>query len=284
VTKENGEIALSGLEGYAGTDLRALSGPDTAEFWKLFGTLTGDEHDPQDVFNLWGVDRFGSGRAAWLVLEAYPGLSVPDVSVLRVHLFDCQWKRFATQIFPTGYRFFLKEAKVSRDASLKTDLLVTRVECSGPFRSIDGGPWRPAFEQAQYQWQYYALVGEAFVMVRLEDDEGRPVRNGYCARTPFKGPPAPSRTAEQWTHALRSTSPVEQLASLVWLTGVHLSSKEPRLETHNQESLEDSLLFEEVGASPNTVRALAGLRKSKNQWVRQYGQLGVVPPRGTERT
>lgn len=282
-------VTPPGLEAYVGKDLMLLDpeagvfvigpprGPHGIEFLQRLRALTGDLPDPKDVFTPWWVARFSTGKAAWMVLEAYFGTDVPDTSAVRVHVFERNWKRLVKQAFPTGYRFFLEEAKISHSAPLKTDLLVTTVKSSGPFIIIDGGEKRPAFEQGRYQRQYYAMLGDQFALVRLEDDEGRLVRNNYRWSAPPKGPPVPRRTVQQWTRSLHSTNPVEQLATLVWLTGAHLSSKEPRYKNVNQESREDSRVFEEVKASAETARALSQLQKSTNRWVREYAQLGPAP-------
>ncbi len=285
---------ISGLEAYVGKDLRQLDaeansiriygyspGPNGEEFIRRFRALTGDKPDRKGAwgpFYPWWVDRFGSGKAEWMVLEAYPGYNVPDVSGVRVHIFDPSWKRVVKQTFPTGYRFFLREAKVSSDNPLRQDLLVTVTDSAGPFIAIEGEPKRPAFEQGMYQRQYYALVGDRLAMVRLEDDEGRIARNNYRWSAPSKGPPVTKRTALQWLHCLRSPMPAEQLAALVWLSGYHLSSKEPRYKNVNQESVSDSRRFEAVRDSLQTRKAVARLTHSKNRWVREYALLALHPP------
>jgi hypothetical protein len=117
------------------------------------------------------------------------------------------------------------------------------------------------------------MLNDGLVMVRLEDDEGRLVRNHFAWRAPSKGPPVPRRTQEEWIRSLRSADPVEQLATLVWLSGVHLPSSEPRAENVSQESVEDAKLFEEVRDAPATRDALRELTDSKNPWVREYTTL-----------
>jgi len=72
--------------------------------------------------------------------------------------------------------------------------------------------------------------------------------------------------------------PAEQLAALVWLSGYHLSSKEPRYKNVNQESVSDSRRFEAVRDSLQTRKAVARLTHSKNRWVREYALLALHPP------
>src|SRR3989337_1760561 len=103
-----------GLESYVGKDLRKLDEASAESFSKTFEVLTGDklkQGEESDPFKRWWVKEFRAGAARWMLLEAYPGYDVPDVSAVRVHIFDENWNRIAKQSFPTGYRFFLKEAK-----------------------------------------------------------------------------------------------------------------------------------------------------------------------------
>ena len=95
----------------------------------------------------------------------------------------------------------------------------------------------------------------------------------YRWRTPPKGPPVPKRTRDEWIRSLSSENPVEQLATLVWLSGTHLSSTDARRENVNQESVEDSKLFEAVRDAAETKKALRELTKASNSWVQEYAKL-----------
>lgn len=273
-----------GLEAYTGKDLRNLDAGALREFGKRVEALTGDgpEEKTWREFKPWWVEPFASGRAAWMLLEAYPGYDNPDVSAVRVQVFDKDWKRLIKQAFPTGYRFFLAEATVVRDSPLGRDLLAAKTTSTGPF-VVSGSEKRPAFEQGQYQRQYYAVLGDRMVLVRLEDDEGRLVRNHYAWSTPPKGPPVPRRTEEEWIRSLSSADPVEQLATLVWLSGTHLPSGEPRRENVDQESVEEARLFEAVRDAPPTRNALRKFMGSKNPWVREYAALTSGAEQPTNR-
>jgi hypothetical protein len=273
------------LEAWAGKDLVQLdakagiislsgppAGPYSVAFEQQLRALTGDPPDPTDEFVPWWVDRFTSGEAAWMVLDAYPGCDNPDTSAIRVYLFDRHWKRFFKLAFPTGYDRNLAKAQVRRSKLLHEELLVTTTYPNAG--SIDSkGEWKAALGLRQY----YALVGDQLVLVRLEDHEGRSVRNLYHTSAPNLGPPVSGQTSDQWIRSLRSNNPVEQLAALVWLTGMHLSSSEPRYSNVNQESVADALTFEAVRDAPETSEALSELRNSKNRWAREYARLGLRP-------
>jgi hypothetical protein len=59
----------------------------------------------------------------------------------------------------------------------------------------------------------------------------------------------------------------------VWLSGEHLPSVDARHENVNQESIEDSKLFESVRDSPEVAKALNVLLESGNAWVQEYAKL-----------
>jgi hypothetical protein len=263
-----------GLETHVGKDLRKLDDRAREDFQKQIEALTGDKPEKKEwgAFEPWWVKPFAAGKVAWVFLQAYPGYDVPDVSAVQIHVFDKNWKRLAKQTFPTGYRFFLKEVSPAKDNTLKQQLLVAKVTSSGPF-IVQGQEKRPAFEQGDYQRQYYALLGDHFVMVRLEDNEKRIAQNHYRWRAPPKGPTVPKRTRDEWIRSLSSDNPVEQLATLVWLSGTHLPSTEARQEDVNQESVEDSKLFEAVRDATETKKVLRELTNSKNLWVQEYAKL-----------
>ena len=273
------EVQQEGLSAYKGKDLRKLDEKGLMTFMEEFRALTGDKPEEKSDwggFEPWWVDQIHSGEAAWVFLEAYPGYAIPDMSAMRVNVFDKNWKRICKQSFPTGYRFFLGEVKIEPNKALSQDLLVATVTCAGPFMVVDGEKKGPAFEQGWYQKQYYALSGTNVVMVRLEDDKGLIARNHYAWSAPPKGPPVPSRTKEEWIKSLQSTNAVDQLATLVWLTGGHLSSREERKPDHNQESVADSRLFESVRDDPRTERILQELKKHENKWIHEYAELGTL--------
>ena len=264
-----------GLASYVGKDLRFLDEKEAAAFQKRYASLTGEkfEFELGDGLNPWWVKSFGAGKCSWILLQGYPGIQVPDVSYMVIHAFDKDWKRLAKQEIPTGYRFRLEEVTVSKNDSLNQDLLVAKVICNGPFLEVEGEKPRPLFEQGDFQRQYYALLDDHFVLVRMEDDKGRLVGNSYCWSKPVKGPEVPKKSRDEWIRTLSSSNPVEQLATLVWLTGRHLPSGDKREKNINQESVEDSKRFEEVRDAAETKKAIAELANSKNAWVKEYANL-----------
>lgn len=262
-----------GLVAYVGKDLRRLEATELKKFREQTEKLTGDKPEKKEwgAYEPWWVKPFIQNDKAWLWLEAYPGYAVPDVSSLQVHIFDTSWKRVVKQSFPTGYRQFLKEVTLNVDTPLKQPLLVATLISSGPF-VVQEGTHKPAFEQGDFQRQYYALLNDRFVLIRLEDNTGKIIPNHYLWRTPLKGPPVPQRMVQEWIRTLRSTNATEQLATLVWLSGAHRSSSEVRKEDINQESVADSEIFEAVRRAPETRQIVRELAEKATGWVQEYAR------------
>src|SRR5262245_35364932 len=159
----------AGLSRFAGQDLRKLEKFGMPAFQAMVSDLTGDapDPDPWQSPRPWRVERVSAGDAAWVLLEGYPGYDIPDVSSMRIHVFDANWNRLKKQEFPTGYRMRLTGIALATENPLDAPLVVARVVPTGPFQVVDGLE-RPAFEDGEFQRQYYALSGGEFVMVRLE--------------------------------------------------------------------------------------------------------------------
>ncbi len=263
------EPAAAGLKNYVGKELWKLELSVREGFHRDVADLTGDKLESTDLrqsYWPWWVKPYASGRIAWMFMEVYPGWNVPDVSGVRIHLFDKGWKRVVKQEFPTGYRLRIKDVTLDENAALQQNLLVVRVVGSSP---LVGEAERKEF---------YALSKENFVLVRLENEDGQPFRNSYNSRVPFIGPHVTQQSGENWIKQLRSDDPVEQLGALMWLTGRHLPSTEKRRENVNEESREDALIWESVRDAAETGPILQKLSESPHAWVRDYAKLALTKP------
>jgi hypothetical protein len=251
--------------------------PELEKFASTYRALTGETLET-DKFGLeiWLSVPFKAGDAAWLLLQVYKGYEIPGVSYVVAHVFDRDGKRLVKEPFPAGYRMFIAETRVTRIPELSQDVLAIKTTSAGPFMTVNGKT-APAFEQGEYQVEYVCFVNGRLELVRMDDHERRLVRNSYRWSRPMKGPLPATLEAEQWIARLESPMPTEQLAALVWLTGAHLSSTEPRHANVNQQSLEDSKRFEAVATSPKTLELLKKLQSSSNPWVREYAILGLCP-------
>lgn len=250
-----------GLSGYVGLDLRTLERSERKDLQRTFKKLTGVEvKTGSHELRPWWLSEYRSGKTRWILFEGYEGFDIPDISAARIHLFGENWDYLGSSAFPTGYRRFLVEAKVVREPVLEMDVIEIGTSTLGGYGDR----------------QVYVTLGDRVALVRLEDDEQNIVRNSYITEVPFTGTPAPKRTVEQWQQSLDSKSPCEVLETLVWSSGMHLSSDEERISNVNQESLEDSELFETVRSSPEVKQKLLVLRNSPSIWIRQAAELAIA--------
>lgn len=266
------------LSRYAGRDLRELTTNEVAVLQTEFKARTGAELGQKwgwCPLAPWLLAHYDADRVSWLLVEAYPGYDIPDVSGMKLHFFNESWAPTSSRSLPTGYRYFLNEVTVQQREQLDRPLIVAKATCAGPFITSPG-PKRPAFEQGDFQFQYYALMQTNVFMVRLEDNHGVVARNHFRWSTPTTGPPISTRSKEEWIKWLGSTNVVQQLSALVWLTGEHLPSSEERKSDQNQESVADSKLFESVRDDPRTTQVMNRLKGEKNRWVQDYALLGIL--------
>jgi hypothetical protein len=217
---------------------------------------------------------FHSGEVCWLVLQAGPINDVPDATTIRVHVFDRDWTRIATQEIVTRAAFRVAELNILYENPTDESLLVATIASTVPAGGQENER-RLTWERAQLQRQYYALTGGRFVMVRLEGADRQIVPNDYRGGAHVTGPTHPQRTAKAWIRCLSAGNPTDQLATLVWLTGTHLSSQTARDSDVERESIADSELVEEVRSSAETERALRELVDSMEPWVQEYAELAL---------
>jgi hypothetical protein len=263
---------------YADRDLRKLHTNEVASLRVEFKARTGVELGGKWGWRPlvpWVLTAYETTKTAWVLVEAYPGHDIPDVSGMKVHFFDKPWASVCSVSFPTGYRLFLNEVTIQKRPGFDSPLIVAKATSDGPFITSPGLK-SPAFEQGDFQTQYYALLQTNLFMVRLEDNKGILLRNHYRWRNPPNGPEVPTRTKEEWIRCLESSNVVEQLSALVWLSGFHLASQVTRMADHNQQSVEDSKRFEAVRDDARTARIMNRLREDGNKWVQQYAGLGIL--------
>jgi hypothetical protein len=205
-----------------------------------------------------------SGAAKWALLVSYPGFEVPGFSWMAVHLFDRDWKQIAVDNFPTGYRMSLFDIWQERVDALAEPAIVVRLGTIGSFGNF-----------TYRERQYYAVRDGRLALVRIEEEGREVTRGSFAASHPWTGPKPPERTAAQWIESLSSEDATDVLETLTWLGGRHLSSADERQANVNQESIEDSKLWETVRDDARTKEKLATLAKSPNRWVCQATALAA---------
>jgi hypothetical protein len=224
--------------------------------------------------------------------------SYPNNDSVRVTVYSGLWNRLLKQSFPMGNRRFLSELAVVKDRTLKQSLIKVRID-TGRRRALRmRHMWReehrgdPAFPKSadpevdkyndpvvhkeDYYHQYYALLFGGFVLVRLENNEGEIVPNRYYFKVADIGPPVIPRTRDRWIESLTSPNPVEQLSTLVWLSGDHQYDKEAPFFGWNERSARDKMRFKDSQESLKFKQALEQLVTSDNKWIQEYSKLTLA--------
>jgi len=206
----------------------------------------------------WRVVRLG-GHV--LLIEADILVAVPDTFDLVVHAFGEEGNHLSSASFSGGWRIVVNGAQAAGVAELRAPLL-----------RLDSFPESNGRDVAR---QYYAVVRDRLVLVRLEDSEGRALENHYAAPNHTIGPRPPERTSQEWEEALESNDPVSILEVLVWLGGGHapaFTDPDPRI---HRESRAEADLVHAVRTSLPVRARVAELESSPNAWVRDAALLAA---------
>jgi hypothetical protein len=276
------------LLAFEGQDLWKLEGEPREAVAALANRLVPDGKEPgsfgYDFFRPRLFERIETADGPRLVLLVSPTLLImPGQQWHRLHLFDEAGSLRGSSDFSSGWRTYVNEVQITARGGVKAPLLKM---------SVSGYPQRAAAE-------YYALLGDRAVLVRLEGRDGKPVRNAYGCPYPSTGPPAPRRTAEEWARALASADAVEVLQALTWVGGRHESLEDLKEEQEQERRMleayhdppesssatldrcpgaaDDAVLYEAVRAREDVRLWLGELSKSKDAWVRQAAELALTP-------
>ena len=240
---------------------------------KAYKTATGFdlglEFTANNLRPLW-VKRFNAAPVAWMLLLVYHGTAFGnELDYVQAHCFDWRWRRLSKQGFPTGLTLLFKRADVEKSRELGEDVLVLRL-----LRGVRGTLVRPPAEGIEHQ--IYAHSGGRLELVRVQNDQGELVRNDYREWVPDRGLRLKNWNHDVWLSSLKGKSDVARLATLVWLTGQHLSTASPRLGNYEEETVEESRDFETARDSSAIQQALKELKESPHPWVKSYVDLGIL--------
>ena len=162
--RSHGEIWRD-LLSFEGKDLQALDRTSQRRFIHLVQAVLPEYEDR--LYIPYCVGRFDSqgDLSRFVLAEGQPLFMIPGESRARIHLFDMKGRHLSSTVFSTGRRIDLDGARITEDSSFGSSL----VEISS--HSVIGGD--------DVSRQFYGLVGNDVVLVRLEDSRGRRVRNDY---------------------------------------------------------------------------------------------------------
>jgi hypothetical protein len=211
---------------------------------------------PQLFFKISNAD----GQLRYALIEESPLSVIPGESGIRIHLFNLEGKLLSSSAFSSGWRIALTGMRVRHYPEIGREVLEV-----GSYPSING---RDVVKQ------YYALIGEQVLLVRLESSTGRAIPNLYGAPNHTIGLTLVGRSASEWEKALNSHDAAEKLATLMWLGGVHLNPRNPAPD-YSHEEMSEAKLADELRSSAGVKVAFEKLLKSKNAWVRRAAELAL---------
>ena len=206
-------------------------------------------------FEPWYVWRPKTKTAPHFVLfEGRLLSSIPGDSGARIHFLDSSGKLEGTSEFSTGYRTEILDAALIYHDIMMAPLIEIKAE-RGPF---GGAPSR----------QIYGIFETRVALLRIENQDGKPIANIYLYRSPDFGPSPPKRSKAEWEELLDSPDPATILEALMWIGGHH------RTEDHfllgPQDTYEHLQSVRLVGAlrnSPAVRKRIAELAVSENRWI-----------------
>ena len=249
------------LLSFEGRDLRNLDRESADRLRRaieaLLGNRSAGEHSilsPRLVSKL----SNGQGQIRYALIEEYPLLTIPGRSRIYAHVFDGEGGLLSSSDFNGGHRIFLTGMEVTYSPEIGREILVVNSQ--------------PAINGADIARQYYALVGEQILLIRLEDSGGRLVRNTYSAPGHTIGVTLTGRSAEEWVSALKSSDVAEVLATLTWLSGTHLNPRKPEPD-YSHEEMREARLADKVRSREAVRTVLDTLTQSGNAWVRSGAEL-----------
>jgi len=229
-----------------------LSGAESSRFDTLARRRAPQESPRRAVLWVSPIDDPPAPRR-YVVLFVPGRIEKSGDTLLQLHLFDQSYKPIATTMISTG------------PGQWETDV---RPEPK-PELNPGGFQIEIALGAGQRLLQHYQLIQDQFILVRIEDQLGRPVANEYENRDSMLGPPFPNRTPEEWEASLRSPNVAEVLRTLMWLGGRHGPVRRGTLAN------EDASQFAQTRRRPDLVRRLEELTRSPHPWVAEAARLAL---------
>jgi hypothetical protein len=265
---------------YENRDLRDLDEADSEVFMSLLERFFPEYIQSSSTmypFYFWRLrDREAGTR--YLILDGEELHRIPGNSKAGVHIFTETGKLVVTSEFLTGYRIDILDARLIEDNMIDVPVLeITSQPLTG--RNI--------------RKQFYGLLMDKVLLVRLEDDRHKIARNMYTARHYIIGPEVPERSVEDCETVLRADAPANTLALLTWMSGIHgdneLRSEAGCLDQRNggYDKISESRITPYLGVSKynETIRELLErkfvrerlkqLTNSENQWIREAAELVI---------
>lgn len=252
--------AWQALLSFENQTLSKLAKPQAEKLQKAIEALIGKRENELLVPRFLTKISNSKGQTRYALIEESPLLTIPGNSGLSVHVFTLDGSLIRSSIFQTGWRIVVTDIRVAYLAQIDRQALEVKSE--------------PVINGRDVAKQFYALVNDDVLLIRLEDKAGHLIRNAYGAPNHIFGLTITGRSANDWQDALESSDTAEVLATLTWLSGSHWDPKEPAPE-YQREDMSEARLADDVRGRERVKTALNTLRLSENLWVRQAAELAA---------
>jgi hypothetical protein len=261
---EGAAKALEALDPFLDKDLSELGRDDKRELaGKTKAVLAKWPYATSFGFHPWHIWKFRADRRTVYWILDYDGpVPHPTSPILRIGAFRGDGKKLAETTFRTGYRCYAHAARLAKPMDPRCPLLILDTS-----NGVGPGPGIGA--------QCYALVGDAFALVRLEDPSGSLMRNDYTLQGRECGPAIPKRSASEWEADLLSGDRFRILRALTWLGGVHPGGHVPRYDMGPLEDPDVAKLVQQIREKPRVVARLRRFAGGDDRWVREAALLAL---------
>jgi len=245
--------------------LYKLPKPQAEKVRKAIEALVGKRENQFLVPSLLTTISDSKGQPRYALIEESPLLSIPGNSGVSIHVFTQDGALIRSSDFETGWRIAVTGIRVVYLPQISRKAVEVRSE--------------PVINGRDVARQFYALVNDDVLLIRLEDKAGHLIRNAYGAPNHTFGFTITGRLANDWENALHSADPAEVLATLTWLSGTHLDPVEPLPVAPtgwpdvSHEDISEARLAGDVRTREGVQRQLKALLLSQNLWLRQAAKL-----------
>lgn len=264
---------------------------------KLLDQLAFDEKERKDreQFRFWGVryvweTNENRSNPKFVVMESSTLMMLPGQQTHRFYFFDKDGNLVNKEDFTSGWRMMVGNVELIRSDDF--EFPIVKISAGG------GG----SFAYAVRTIQYYALLEESVVLIRLESKSNSIFnldnRNSYGCQYPSIGPKMPDRSIEEWGKSLNSESKTEVLRTLMWLAGKHETIEQLTQSQKDEEEIrklnpasdvwkttlekcpeiiQEIKTYERVKNRQNVQKRLQELANSSNQWIKEAAELALKP-------
>jgi hypothetical protein len=198
-----------------------------------------------------------------VVFETPSSVAIPSEFEVIGHVFSAEGVHLSQEAFSGGWRMMWASVRIRSVSGVAPQIIEVTSD-----NSLGG---------ADVARQYFAVLRDRLVLVRLEDGAGKGCRNHYGAPNWTIGPRPPLTSPETWEQSLASSDPVEVLRALAWIGGTHLDpSATSRREARHEDPVEAALCIE-VRNRPAVLSRIRDLAKSPTVWLKEAALLAASP-------